>query len=192
MEQVLPFAWCYPTFRNVINKQTMQGPDIETVPTFYKAYISHVLALELIDALKVSSEQSIQFIRAMPETKGEFRYQSDKWSVKELLCHTMDAERIFAYRALRFARNDKTDLHGFEENDYAPEANAHGRTLAQLADEMIRLRISTIDLFSSFTPAMLQRTGTANGNKLSVLNLGYIIAGHEIHHRTVLQERYLK
>ncbi len=170
----------------------MQRPDIETVPTFYKGYIAYVLAFEMVEALKVSNEQIIALIQAVPEAKGEYRYQPEKWSVKELLCHMMDAERIFAYRALRFARNDKTELHGFEENDYAPQANAHGRTLTQLADEMLRLRISTIDLFNSFTPAMLQRTGTANKNKLSVLNLGYIIAGHETHHRTVLQERYLK
>lgn len=170
----------------------MQRPDIETVPAFYQGYVWHVIEFEMIEALQVSNQQAIKLIQAIPEAKGEYRYQPEKWSIKELLCHLMDAERIFAYRALRFARNDKTDLHGFEENDYAPQANAHGRTLAQLADEMLRLRISTIDLFSSFTSAMVQRTGTANKNKLSVLNLGYIIAGHETHHRTVLQERYLK
>jgi hypothetical protein len=104
----------------------------------------------------------------------------------------MDAERIFSYRALRFARNDSTPLSAFEENDYAPQANAHARTLAQLLQEMKNLRTTTIDLFASFTPEMLQRTGTANGKVISVVNLGYIVAGHETHHRIVLQERYLK
>jgi uncharacterized damage-inducible protein DinB len=170
----------------------MQRPDIETVPIFYKGYVSYVSTFEMIEALKISSNHTIKLVRTIPEEKGGHRYEPGKWSIKELLCHMMDAERIFAYRALRFARNDKTELHGFEENDYAPEANAHGRTLLQLADEMIRLRISTIDLFSSFTPTMLQRTGTASKNNLSVLNLGYIIAGHETHHRIVLEQRYLK
>jgi uncharacterized damage-inducible protein DinB len=123
---------------------------------------------------------------------GEYRYDVGKWSVKELLNHMMDAERIFAYRALRFSRNDKTPLSGFEENDYAPLANAHARSLKQLTDEMERLRATTIDLYSSFTPEMLKREGTANNNKLSVLNLGYVIAGHETHHRKVISERYLK
>jgi hypothetical protein len=104
----------------------------------------------------------------------------------------MDAERIFCYRALRFSRNDATPVSGFEENDYAPQANAHGRTIAQLVNEMKSLRATTIDLFASFTPEMLQRTGTANGTLISVINLGYIVAGHETHHRNVLAERYLK
>jgi uncharacterized damage-inducible protein DinB len=115
-----------------------------------------------------------------------------KWTIKELLCHMMDAERIFAYRALRFARNDSTDLHAFEENDYAPQANAHGRSVQQLITEIKNLRATTLDLFASFTPEMLQRKGTANNTLISVINLGYIIAGHETHHRNVLADRYLK
>ena len=108
-----------------------------------------------------------------------------------MLCHMMDVERIFAYRALRFARNDKTPLQGFEEKDYAPEANAHGRSMAQILDEMQRLRYSTIDLFTSFSSEMLLRKGSANSTEISVLNLGYVIPGHETHHRKVLMERYL-
>jgi uncharacterized damage-inducible protein DinB len=170
----------------------MQRPDIETVPAFYKGYVSHVLTFDMIEALKISSEHAIKVVHTIPEEKGGYRYQPGKWSIKELLCHMMDAERIFAYRALCFARNDKNELPGFEENDYAPEANAHGRSLPQLCEEMIRLRSTTLDLFSSFTPAMLVRTGTANKSKVSVLNMGYILAGHETHHRIVLQERYLQ
>jgi hypothetical protein len=109
-----------------------------------------------------------------------------------LLCHMMDVERIMAYRALRFSRQDKTPLPGFEENDYAPNANAEARTIAALAKEMKNLRASTIDLFNSFSPAMLAHVGTANKANLSVLNLGYIIAGHETHHVKILMDRYLK
>lgn len=166
-------------------------PDLQSVPPFYRAYVDYVKDMDMLDALRQSNAMMLEMVRAIPEEKGEYRYQPEKWSIKELLCHMMDAERIFAYRALRFARNDKTPLSGFEENDYAPEANAHARTVSQLASEMERLRLSTIDLFSGFTPAMLSRTGTANKTEISVLNLGYIVAGHESHHRRILKERYL-
>jgi uncharacterized damage-inducible protein DinB len=170
----------------------MTRPQLETVPSFYKGYIENVKDLDVMDALEQSSKTTLDVVKSIPEDKGEFRYAEGKWSIKELLAHMIDVERIMAYRALRFARNDKTDLPGFEENDYAPEANAHGRTIKQLAEEMSRIRLTTIDLFNSFTPEMLLREGTANKNILSVLNLGYIIAGHEIHHRKVMTERYLK
>lgn len=167
-------------------------PELEKVATFYQGYVRNVIDMEMFDAMKQSSKATLELVRSIPESKGEHRYGEGKWSIKELLAHMIDVERIMAYRALRFARNDKTDLPGFEENDYTPEANAHGRTIAQLADEMERLRATTIDMFKSFTPEMLQREGTANKNKLSVLVLGYVIPGHETHHRKILIERYLK
>ena len=170
----------------------MTRPDLSSVPQFYKRYVEHVKDMDVLDALRESNKATLEMIRQLPESKGEFRYEPGKWSIKELLVHMMDAERIFAYRALRFSRNDKTPLHGFEENDYAPEANAHSRTLSSIADEMERLRAVNIDLFKSFTPEMLQRIGNASKVDLSVLHLGYIIAGHERHHQQVLKERYLK
>lgn len=169
----------------------MTRPDLSVVPPFYRKYVEHVKDLDMIDAMRHSSKLTLDLVRSIPEEKGEFRYQPEKWSIKEVLCHMMDAERIFAYRALTFARNDKTPLPGFEENDYAPEANAHGRTVKQIADEMERLRLVNIDLFSSFTPAMLARVGSANKTEVSVLSLGYILSGHESHHRSVLKERYV-
>lgn len=169
----------------------MLRPDIEKVPPFYLGYVELVRDMDLYDALRHASKICQQTIPYVPEDKGEFRYAEGKWSVKEVVNHMMDAERVFAYRALRFARNDQTPLHPFEENDYAPEANAHGRDIQQLAREMKRLRETTIDLFLSFTPAMLEREGTASGKRLSVKNLGYIIAGHDLHHINILRERYL-
>jgi uncharacterized damage-inducible protein DinB len=169
----------------------MQPLNIEIVPSFYRKYVAHVKDLHVQQALQLSHQQALSLIASIAESRGEHRYQPGKWSIKEVLCHMMDAERIFCYRALRFARHDKTPLHGFEENDYAPEANAHARTLPQLADEMKRLRDTTLDLFSSFTPAMLQRTGSANNADVSVHGIGYIIAGHETHHRLILEQRYL-
>jgi uncharacterized damage-inducible protein DinB len=167
------------------------SPDPATLPAFYQGYVAHVGNQNLMDALRSCIVETTTLIHSIPESKGEYRYAAGKWSIKELLCHMQDAERIFAYRALRFARNDQTELPGFDEQSYAPNANAHSRTLSQLADEFNRLRLTTLDLFESFTPEMLARCGKANNNMVSVVNLGYIIAGHEVHHRNILIERYL-
>ena len=167
-------------------------PDFNTLPKFYTHYVNQVKDLDMLDGLEQSGKQMISIINNISEEMGEYRYEKGKWSIKELICHVMDAERIFAYRALRFARKDSTELPGFEENDYAPQANAHARTLKQLVVEVENLRRSTLDLFASFTPEMLQRKGSANKNVVSVVNIGYIISGHESHHRNVLNERYLR
>lgn len=169
----------------------MIHPDLESTPAFYRGYINNVKDYDMYEVLRTSNKEALAIVRSIPETRGEFRYAEGKWSIKELLCHMIDFERIFAYRALRFARKDRTPLPGFEENDYAPEANAHARSLKEIADQMERLRQTTIDLFEGFTPEMLQRKGIASNSELSVVNLGFIIPGHETHHRKVLQERYL-
>src|SRR3989337_2645852 len=168
----------------------MTIPDLQTLPSFHKRYVELVKDYDVLDALKISGRQTTELVRAILEEKGEYRYTPGKWSIKELLCHLMDTERILAYRALRFARNDKTQLHGFEENDYAPEANAQNRSIQKIVGEMERLRLTTIDLFENFTPEMLSRKGIANAVEFSVFTLGYIIAGHELHHRNILKERY--
>jgi uncharacterized damage-inducible protein DinB len=169
----------------------MQYINLDSVPSYYQTYVKHVYEAPLMEALQNSQQKLQEILTTIPETKGDFRYDRGKWSIKELLCHMMDAERIFCYRALRFSRNDKTELHGFDENTYAPEANAHSRSVAQLTREMHNLRISTLDLFRNLTPEMLDRKGKANNTEISVLALGYVVAGHETHHRTVLEERYL-
>lgn len=165
--------------------------NLETIPTFYKGYVKLVTHPDVIQALRISGYRTMEIIHSIPEAKGDFRYADGKWTIREVLCHMLDAERIFTYRALRFARNDKTALSGFDENAYAAHLNAEGRGLAQIGDEMEHLRTATVDLFKSFTPEMLTRKGTANGNELSVGALGIIIAGHETHHCKVLKERYL-
>jgi uncharacterized damage-inducible protein DinB len=169
----------------------MTKPDLADVPVFYKGYVENVKDLELLDALAQSSKVALNVFKNIPEDFGEYRYAEGKWSIKEILNHLMDAERIFAYRALRFSRQDQTPLTGFEEKDYAPLANAHSRSIAQLTGEMERLRSTTLDLFASFTSQMLRREGIANNNRISVLTLGFVIAGHETHHRKVIVERYL-
>ncbi len=169
----------------------MITPNLQSVPAFYQGYVAYVKHLDLFEALQESGIQMQHLLRDIPEEMGAHRYEVGKWSLKEVLCHIQDAERIFAYRALRFSRNDKTPLHGFEEGDYAPQANAENRTIKTIAEELETLRTTTIDLYKSFSAEMLERTGTANKVEVSVTNLGFITAGHEWHHRQILMQRYL-
>lgn len=168
----------------------MTRPNLEAVPSFYQPYVDYVKEMDLLEALQYAGRLVQEVVKSIPEAKGNFRYREDKWSIKEVLNHMMDAERIFAYRALRFSRGDQTPLHSFEENDYAPRANAHSRSIVQMGYELEHLRLTTGELYASFSDEMLNREGTASNKKISVLNLGYIIAGHDIHHREVLKERY--
>jgi uncharacterized damage-inducible protein DinB len=165
--------------------------NLETIPPFYKGYVKLVAQPDVLQAMRISGYRTMELVHSIPEAKCDFRYGPAKWSIREVLCHLIDAERIFAYRALRFARNDKTALASFDENEYAHHLNATGRSLKQIGDEMQHLRTTSVDLFESFTAEMLARKGSVNNNELSVVALGFIIAGHETHHCKVLQERYL-
>ena len=170
----------------------MAKPELSLIPAFYRTYVEAVESEELIPALINSGNLTVDLIKSIPEASGDYRYADGKWSIKEVLAHVIDAERIFAYRALRFARNDKTELVGFDENNYARESNAGSRRLYKILEEFNNVRASTIDLFASFNDEMLNRTGVANGQEMSVNALGFIIAGHETHHREVLNERYFQ
>lgn len=165
--------------------------NLDSVPPFYKNYVKLIEETDVIQALRLSGARAQILIHSIPESKADYRYAEGKWTVREVLAHLIDAERIFAYRALRFARNDKTPLAGWDENQYAPFLNASGRPLKKLGDEMVHLRSSTVDLFESFTEEMLLRKGVANNNEMSVLVLGFVTAGHEAHHLKILTERYL-
>lgn len=164
--------------------------NLETIPPFYKGYVKLVEQPDVLQALRISGYRTLELIHSVPEGKVDYRYADGKWSVREVLCHMIDAERIFAYRALRFARNDRTPLSGFDEQAYADHLNATGRSLKQIGDEMQHLRTATVDLFEGFSAEMLTRKGLANNNELSVVALGFVIAGHETHHVKVLRERY--
>jgi uncharacterized damage-inducible protein DinB len=141
----------------------------------------------LEDNLKATSD----FIRALPEEKLIYRYAERKWTIKEILAHIIDDERIYAYRALRFARSDKTELPGFEQDDYALESRANERTVEDLLREFAAVRHATIALFESIDNKALTRIGVANGNVMSVRAAAYHIAGHELHHLNIIKERYL-
>ncbi len=165
--------------------------NLETVQGGFKNYVKQVEETDVLQALRLSGFRTQVLIHSIPADKIDYRYAEGKWSVREVLCHILDAERIFAYRALRFARNDSTPLHSFDENLYAPEANAGGRSLKKIADEFTHLRASTVDMFEGFTEEMLRRHGIAGTNDITVLAYGFVIAGHETHHRKILAERYL-
>lgn len=165
--------------------------NLEIIPTFYKNYVKLIDETDILMALRVSGYRTQELIHGSLSDMSNYCYEEGKWSVREVLCHMIDAERIFGYRALRFARNDKTNLHGFEENDYAPQANAAARSLNKIAYEMSHLRTSTIELFDGFSEEMLKRKGSANNTEMTVAALGFIIAGHETHHRKILKDRYI-
>jgi uncharacterized damage-inducible protein DinB len=165
-------------------------------PTEYEGHFGRYIALtntqDLLPALEADNENFAAFIRSIPNDKLDYRYAAGKWTIREMITHITDTERIFAYRALRFARNDKTALPGFEENDYVPESNATNRTIESLLAEYSIVRQATIALLQSLTPEMLLRQGTASSYSISVRALGYTILGHTLHHQQVISERYLK
>ena len=170
----------------------MKKPETTGLPELYKRYVDAVEYDDLIPALIKSGNESLELFRSIPEASADYRYAEGKWSIREVINHMMDAERVFSYRALTFSRGDTTELPGFDENGWAVEANASNRRLYKLIEEYANLRASTVDLFSSFSQEMLERSGAANGVSMAVVTLGYLIAGHEAHHRKVLVERYFE
>jgi uncharacterized damage-inducible protein DinB len=146
----------------------------------------------LIEQLKSSLERTKTLINNLSNEELEYRYEKNKWSIKEVLVHIIDDERIYGYRALSFARNDKTNLPGFEQDDYNANSDTSERTIENIIDEYESLRLSTIALFKGFSDKALKRLGIANGNQASVRALGYHILGHELHHIKVIENLYLK
>ena len=159
---------------------------------YFNYYISLVdETLDVATALEQTHKKTNLLLTYITESKGNSAYAKGKWTIKELLVHMIDTERIFCNRALRFARNDQTDLPGYDHDNYVPFSGANERALKDITDEFNAVRKATIALFNSFTNQMLERSGTANGNKLTVLAIGYVISGHETHHVNILKERYL-
>jgi len=166
-------------------------PDLSRVPAFYHNYISYVPGDDLVEAFHSQTPAFIQFIESIPPDKYDYRYADGKWTVKEVLQHIIDAERIFSYRALRFARKDPTFLPGFDENAFADNAEAGKRDWNNLVEEFKSVRMSTEYLFASFDDDQLNAAGTSNNNSIYVLGIGFIVIGHSMHHVKVLKERYL-
>ena len=160
---------------------------------YFEQYIQLVSINEtsIIENLKSSQKDFDNLLRNLTKEKHDFSYALGKWTLKEVIQHVIDTERIFCYRALCFARNDKTSLPGFDQDVFAKNDNANGRDYYDLLDEMEVLRKSSIQLYKSFSDEAMLRVGVASNNNMSVRALGYLFSGHQIHHLNIVKERYL-
>ncbi|MDN3723441.1 DinB family protein [Aequorivita sp. SDUM287046] len=158
---------------------------------YYKHYLELVENDSLMEALHSGLESTSTYFRNLPEEKWCFQYAADKWTPKDILQHIADTERVFSYRALYFARSTDAVLKGFDENVFAQTARANQRTVDDLLENYRNVRLSTLSLFKNFDELQLIQTGNANGSNMSVRAAGFIICGHEIHHRNIITQRYL-
>ncbi|MFT0715716.1 DinB family protein [Flagellimonas lutimaris] len=158
---------------------------------FYQTYVMALGNVDLLEELKAGKSNFLSLFEKISEEKLDFAYEEGKWTLAEAIVHTIDTERIFQYRALCIARNDKTPFPGFDQDAYVPYSNASNRTKKDLIEEYKAVRDSTISLFNSFDEESIKRIGTASGSKMSVRALGFIISGHQAHHIRIIEERYL-
>ncbi len=165
-------------------------PEPSEYHPYYSTYIEAMGDVPLLPALEEGLKDMQSFMACLEDHKLTFAYDTGKWTVAEVLVHLLDTERIFQYRALRFARNDRSELPGFEQDDYVVESFANQRTKAGILEEFMGIRQASISLFRSFNEDSLQRMGTASGVKMSVRALGYVICGHQAHHLKVLEDYY--
>ncbi len=169
----------------------MIKPELNTVPEFYRPYIKQLPDISLSDLLTSGLDRFNEILTGVDDDMGLYRYQNDKWSIKEVIQHLIDSERIFAYRILRFAREDTTDLPGFDQDIYVSNSDADNRTMKHLVSELNTVRKSSCDLILGLSHDQLQNIGTANGYEFSANVIAFILAGHLIHHLNILQDRYL-
>jgi uncharacterized damage-inducible protein DinB len=168
----------------------MKRPEPTEYAEFYAGYVSEVPGSDVLGVLESQRVQMLQLFAARSERDGSFRYAPGKWTVKEVLGHINDAERIFAYRALRIARGDQTPLAAFEQEDFVRNGGFGERTLADLAEEFGLVRTASVALFRSLREDAWPRRGVASQKEVTVRALAFITVGHQIHHRSILEERY--
>lgn len=169
----------------------MAKPNFTDYPEYFGRYISQVAEDDLGTAFRNQQPVIQQFLHSISEKESVSVYAPGKWSIKRLLQHVIDAERIFNYRALCIARGETVSLPSFDENRYADNSDGDARSWESLASEFLHLRVSTEDLYNSFTPQMLNTKGKASDKDITVLSLGFITVGHVIHHKKVIEEKYL-
>lgn len=170
----------------------MPRPTEVDYPEYFENYIIKVPGENLMDAFAIQFPVISDFFSEISEEESMHSYAPGKWTIKEVIQHIIDAERIFAYRAVSIARKESASLPSFEENDYTANSEANRRTWDSLCNEFLHARRSTQDLFQSFTESMLNQKGIANNKEITVLSIGFITVGHLYHHISVLKERYLK
>ncbi|PCJ82511.1 MAG: DNA damage-inducible protein DinB [Bacteroidetes bacterium] len=170
----------------------IEFPSKNEYPVYAEMYMKLVTQDgSLIEQLKASFEKTKALINGFSNEKLDYRYQKNKWSIKEVLVHIIDDERIYGYRALSFARNDKTNLPGFEQDDYSLNADTFERTIENIMEEYEAVRLATMTLFNGLSDRALKRVGIANKNQASARALGYHILGHELHHIKIIEDKYL-
>lgn len=170
---------------------TIARPKPGDYPAYYGAYLLAARDGDLATALKHASEQQHATCAMVPGDRWEYRYAPGKWTTKEVLQHIIDMERVFAYRAFCFARNERNELPGADEDAYQAEARTGRRKVPDILREMEAVRRATVELFESLDGEALARGGTANGKHITVPALGWVIAGHAEHHLGIIRERYL-
>ena len=158
---------------------------------YYKTYIDKVGDADLLQAMEKQLRNFPKFIASIPEDKWHYAYEEGKWTIAEALLHIVDTERIFQYRALRFSRGDESHLPGFDQDIFVPHSNANARSKDSIIKEYEAVRQSSLALFSSFDESTLLKRGTASGSQMSVGAGGFIILGHQRHHRDLIRDRYL-
>ena len=166
-------------------------PEPNEYASYYEKYVSLVPDADLVETLERQGAETLALLRGLDEEQGAHRYEAGKWSVKQLVGHVNDAERIFSYRALAIGRGDRQPLPGMDQEEYMAGVDFDARTLASLADEFESVRAATLQLLRHLSPEAWARRGTASDNEVTVRALAYIIAGHEAHHVRILRERYL-
>lgn len=173
-------------------KELLTGPiEPSEYGEFYKGYVSKCDTEYLLSQFSSNSQVMINMLKSVNEKKASFRYEPDKWSIKEVIGHITDTERIMSYRALSFSRGETQPLPGYNHDEYVKFANFEGQALRDLINQYRSVRQSSETLFQSFSEEMLMRKGTASDNEFTVRALGFIIVGHEKHHIDILKERYL-
>ena len=170
---------------------TLKRPEPKESNDYYKTYISKVVGDNFLSVLEMLVPKTVALLSSLDDAKWNYRYADGKWSIKEVMMHVIDTERIMAYRALRIARNDKTPMPGFDQDDYIPFTDTENRSPGSIIAEYKAVRRATIELYKYFSDEMMSRVGTASGNPFTPRALGYVIAGHELHHLSILRERYL-
>jgi hypothetical protein len=168
----------------------MERPDPSEIATYYHRYIELVPPGDVLSHLRGQVEQTCALLAGLGADQAAHRYAPGKWSVRQVIGHLCDTERVMAYRALRFARGDATELPGFDENLFASNGGFDARAMTDLAAELRTVRAATVALFQRLDAAAGMRGGIANGNRMSVRSLAFVIAGHERHHVGILRERY--
>lgn len=165
-------------------------PDPAEYAEHYARYVVRVPAGDVVEQLARQIADTSRALRDLPPDRAAHRYEPGKWSVAEVVGHIADVERVFAYRALRIGRGDETPLPGFDENGYTPAGRFDRRPIADLVDELVAVRAATVALYRGLPEEALSRAGTASGQRVTVRALAFLIAGHELHHRAILRERY--